>query len=360
MRAVALARAASLGLPTTAAEDWRYVNVKPLANPAQTPAAPSTERAIPATNAEVMVRDGVFTALGPLQVPDAGTAALESQRLARETEAPACWSWLGDCRHARLSGQRSLTIHHHATAELSGWRLLLDLTPGADCELTVVHHCARGCRASVGLGVTLAHGARLRLHEVVAPDSGQLFIQVDARVERDASFTCTDASHGGTLLRWRGDVDLAATGAHADLAAIDQVNADDQAHRHLRVRHRVGPTTSTQLFKSVLDGHAIASFDGLVDVAVGADGANAEQLSRTLLLSPTARGDTRPQLDIHADEVKAGHGATIGQLDADEQLYLRMRGLDAITARGLLIDGFVREVTNRLPESARGASAGLP
>lgn len=352
MRERALARAATLGLPTTAAEDWRYVNVKPLSVATKATAAAATPSVHTNQQADVVIRDGSFVTSGPFQAPDATTAAHDAQRLTTEHEAPACWSWLGDCRHARISGQRSVTIHHVATADVSGWRLLLDLAPGADCELTIVHHCARESRASVGLVVNVANGARLRLHEVMAPASGQLFIQLDARVERDATFTCTDASNGGTLVRWRGNVDLAATGAHADLAAIDQVTADDQAHRHLRVRHRVGPTTSTQLFKAVLDGHAIASFDGLVDVAVGADGANAEQLSRTLLLSPTARGDTRPQLDIHADEVKAGHGATIGQLDADEQLYLRMRGLDAETARHLLIDGFVREVTARLPEAA--------
>ena len=166
-----------------------------------------------------------------------------------------------------------------------------------------------------------------------------------------ALIICNDSA----LQRWRGVIDLVGTGAHADIAAIDQVSGTDQAHRHLRIRHRVGPTTSTQLFKSVLADHAIASFDGLVDIAKGADGANAEQLSRTLLLSPTARGDTRPQLDVHADEVKAAHGATVGQLDADELLYLRMRGLSPASAKGLLVDGFIQEVAARLPAAAQQA-----
>jgi Fe-S cluster assembly protein SufD len=196
---------------------------------------------------------------------------------------------------------------------------------------------------------TLGHGAHLRVSEVVPEPAGQLLLHVDARLERDADLTWASASRGGELLRWRGVVQLAATGAHADISAVDQVDGRLQAHRHLRVHHQVGPSTSTQLFKSVLDGHASASFDGLVGIAPGADGADAEQLSRTLLLSPTARGDTRPQLDVHADEVKAGHGATIGQLDADEMLYLRMRGLDPVGARDLLIDGFVREVIAKLP-----------
>lgn len=346
----ALRRAAGLGLPTTASEDWRYVDVKPLQAAVATTA---TNAAVTSGSADVAVVDGRFITAGPLSAPDDGIRATDAQRLDAEGEAPACWSWTGDTRTLRVSGRRTLTIDHHATAGLSGWRLLIDLAPGAELDVVLTHRVARGARASVGIIATLAQGARLRLAEITPAQSGQLFIQADVRVERDATATWTATSRGGELLRWRGVVDLVATGAHADIAAVDQVADHDQAHRHLRLRHRVGPTTSTQLFKTVLNDHAIASFDGLVDVAKGADGANAEQLSRTLLLSPTARGDTRPQLDIHADEVKAGHGATIGQLDADELLYLRMRGLAPVQAKTLLIDGFVREVTDRLPDTVR-------
>lgn len=349
VRDAALARAADLSLPTTALEDWRYVNVKPLS----TPLAPIKTVARQTSGPAVI--DGAFVEPGFLQLPDDATRALEAQRLTQETEAPACWSWTGDCRHARISGRQALMLDHQNTTGQNGWRLLLDLAPGAECDLTLIHDCMSGSRASVGLVITLAPGARLRVHEVDRSAGGQVLMQVDARIDRDATLTWTCAGRGSALQRWRGVIDLVGTGAHADIAAIDQVSGNDQAHRHLRIRHRVGPTTSTQLFKSVLADHAIASFDGLVDIAKGADGANAEQLSRTLLLSPTARGDTRPQLDVHADEVKAAHGATVGQLDADELLYLRMRGLSPASAKGLLVDGFIQEVAARLPAAAQQA-----
>ena len=86
----------------------------------------------------------------------------------------------------------------------------------------------------------------------------------------------------------------------------------------------------------------------MVRILAGCDGANAEQQNRNLLLSDLARADTRPQLDIKADDVKAAHGATVGQLDADELLYLRMRGITAADARGLLTAGFTGEVLARL------------
>ena len=349
VRDAALARAAAIGLPTTALEDWRYVNVKPLA--ATLALTPAIARPV----SEPAVINGAFVEPGLFKLPDDATRALEAQRLTQENEGPACWSWTGDCRYARISGRQALTLDHQNTTGQNGWRLLLDLYPGAECDLTLIHDCSSGSRASVGIVITLAPGARLHVHELDRSAGGQVLIQVDARVDRDATLTWTCAGRGSALQRWRGVIDLVGTGAHADIAALDQVSGTDQAHRHLRVRHRVGPTTSTQLFKAVLADHATASFDGLVDIATGADGANAEQLSRTLLLSPTARGDTRPQLDVHADEVKAAHGATIGQLDADELLYLRMRGLDPVSAKSLLVDGFVQEVTTRLPAAAQQA-----
>jgi Fe-S cluster assembly protein SufD len=344
-RDAALARAAVLGLPTTAAEDWRYVDVRPLA----AAIAPAVAGTTPAPARGVLVADGRYLVDAGLDLATAQIATAEGARLQAETEAPACWSWTGETRYRRITGRQTLELEHHALDGASAWRLVLDLAPGAELDLVLVHRSRPGTRASVGMVATLGHGAHLRVSEVVPEPAGQLLLHVDARLERDADLTWASASRGGELLRWRGVVQLAATGAHADISAVDQVDGRLQAHRHLRVHHQVGPSTSTQLFKSVLDGHASASFDGLVGIAPGADGADAEQLSRTLLLSPTARGDTRPQLDVHADEVKAGHGATIGQLDADEMLYLRMRGLDPVGARDLLIDGFVREVIAKLP-----------
>ncbi len=354
LRDAALARAAVLGLPTTAAEDWRYVNLAPLSAPLASPVEKIGSGA--ARPGAMAVIDGrIFPQpMGTAPTISEVALAAEAARLAAENEAPACWSWLGQQHHLRITGVQRLTIDHQAVSGPSGWRLLLDLAPMAELDLVLIHRSGVGSRASVGLVAHLGAGAHLRVAEVVADTAGQLLVQVEATVERDASITWTATSRGGELVRWRGVIDLLGVGAHANISAVDRLGGRLQVHRHLRLRHRVGPTTSTQLFKTVLDDHAISSFDGLVEVAKGADGANAEQLSRTLLLSATARGDTRPQLEIHADEVKASHGATIGQLDHDELLYLRMRGLDANTAQGLLIDGFVREVTSRLPKDLPG------
>jgi Fe-S cluster assembly protein SufD len=133
------------------------------------------------------------------------------------------------------------------------------------------------------------------------------------------------------------------------LAGLAEVHGQHQAHQWLRVCHAAGNSTSEQLYKNVLHEQARTSFDGCVQIIAGADGANARQQNRNLVLADTARADTRPQLDIKADDVKAAHGATVGQLDADELLYLRMRGLPLAAARALLTTGFSGEVLALLP-----------
>ena len=107
--------------------------------------------------------------------------------------------------------------------------------------------------------------------------------------------------------------------------------------------HHAGNASSRQTFTSVVNGTARSSFDGLVTVDEGADGTDAEQSNRNMALSPTAKIATRPQLDVYADEVAAGHGATIGAPQEEEISYLRTRGLSRDQARTLLIQGFARE-----------------
>ena len=114
-----------------------------------------------------------------------------------------------------------------------------------------------------------------------------------------------------------------------------------QVHHYLRMNHLSPATTSEQLFKQVLDQAGRASFDGMVVIAEGADESSADQLCRTLILDDESIMGGRPQLEVHADEVTATHGASIAQPQPEELLYLRSRGLDAKTARDLLIEGFL-------------------
>ena len=112
--------------------------------------------------------------------------------------------------------------------------------------------------------------------------------------------------------------------------------------------------TTDQLHKCIIDDAAHGVFSGKVFVPKAAQLTNASQLNRNLLLSPKARVDTKPELQITADNVKCSHGATVSQLEADEVFYLRSRGLNEYDARHLLMDAFAAEILERIPlESLR-------
>jgi Fe-S cluster assembly protein SufD len=132
-----------------------------------------------------------------------------------------------------------------------------------------------------------------------------------------------------------------------DLIAGEQVS---DTHSKIALNHPHGRTN--QLHKSVVTGKAHAIFSGKVLVPQGAQQTNAAQLSRTLLLSPKARVDTKPQLEITADDVKCSHGATVSQLSDDELFYLQSRGLGIEISRTLLVNAFAIEVIENLPVPA--------
>jgi len=111
----------------------------------------------------------------------------------------------------------------------------------------------------------------------------------------------------------------------------------------LDVRHAARDTASDVLWRGVADQRGRGILRGAITVAAGADGADAQLQTKNLLLSPHAEIDAQPVLEIHADEVKAAHGAAVGQLDERALFYLRSRGVPRLQARNLLIAGFCRE-----------------
>src|SRR6202022_4089694 len=117
---------------------------------------------------------------------------------------------------------------------------------------------------------------------------------------------------------------------------------------HTSIDHAQPRGTSRELYKGVLDGAARAVFNGKVIVRPNAQKTDANQSNPHLLLSENAEIDTKPQLEIYADDVKCSHGATVGQLDQNQLFYLRARGIDAPVARALLTYAFARDIVERV------------
>jgi Fe-S cluster assembly protein SufD len=374
LRAQAQARAAALGAPTSRLEAWRYVDVRALdaglGAPLATAQALARLKDLPGTGPlpPALIIDGVpcnrqpqggpeAPAVGALQeLPEGDQQALLARwlpALAQEDDVAACWSLADGGDGLRIAagpgaGDRRLELWLVATGGRSGSRLTIEVGPGAGLDLVLRHIDLGAARASVGIEAQVAAGGRLRVDEVQASahPGGTALLLVDTRLElgSGASAHWVIGQQGGALVRHRLQARLAGAHGELHLAGLAVLDGSRQAHLLTRVAHAHGATTSTQLVKTVCDGRSQASFDGLVAISAGADGADARQYHHNLLLSPSARVDTRPQLDIAADDVQAAHGATVGRPNPDELFYLRSRGLGEAQALALLRRGFAAEM----------------
>ncbi len=165
----------------------------------------------------------------------------------------------------------------------------------------------------------------------------------DTRQGRDSTFELHTLQVGGALARMNFHPVLAGEGASCLLNGLVLARGEEHIDDFLKVEH-VGPHgTSRQFFNGILDGRAHGIFHGRIIVHPQAQRTDAKQTNRNLLLSDEARVDSQPQLEIHADDVKCTHGATIGQIDEEAVFYLRSRGLGEKEARTLLLSAFAGE-----------------
>ncbi len=166
---------------------------------------------------------------------------------------------------------------------------------------------------------------------------------------RDSRYTCNAISLGAKLSRHNLDVFQTGEQTHTVLNGLTLIGGEQLADTHSLIAYAKPHGSSQQLHKCIVDDRAHAVFNGKVSVPQAAQLTDAGQLNRNLLLSPKARVDTKPQLEIVADNVKCTHGATVSQLDSDEVFYLQSRGIDADSAQSLLIYAFAFEVISQLP-----------
>lgn len=165
---------------------------------------------------------------------------------------------------------------------------------------------------------------------------------------------------GGAVARHALDVGLHGPGAQADLDGLYVPSGRQRHDTVVTVDHAASDCTSTQRFRGVIDDEARGSFGGHVIVRAGTTGTDADQSNRNLVLTRSAQADTRPWLEILADDVRCTHGATVGRLDDDALFYLRSRGIPHDEARAMLVRAFVDEIVATIdPASLRAAVSAL-
>lgn len=171
---------------------------------------------------------------------------------------------------------------------------------------------------------------------------------IHAYQNRETRFTSNSVALGGGIVRNNVTTMLDAEGSDCTLNGLSLATGTQLIDNHTTIDHAKPHCTSHELYKAILDGKAHGVFNGKIFVRQDAQKTDAKQTNKTLLLSENAVIDTKPQLEIFADDVKCTHGATVGQLDTDQVFYLRTRGIDEIMAQDILTFAFAEDVVSRI------------
>jgi len=251
-------------------------------------------------------------------------------------------------------------VHEWRTSgRMSHPRIVVRLGEHSRCTLIEHYVGGEAIESFTNAVVTIvaAPGASLR-HYRLQQESPKTFHigAVRARIARDARYTNHEIALGGSLARADVTALLEGPGADTKLRGLFVPAGSQHLDNYTRIEHVAPHTTSEEEYRGIADGRGRGVFNGKVKVHPNAQKTDARQLSRNLLLSPTAEIDTKPELEIYANDVKCSHGATTGQLDATALFYLRSRGLDAAEARMLLIRAFAESILETIgPKGLRAA-----
>lgn len=402
LREQSLERFTTLGFPTPRLEDWKYTNVAPIAEGGFVPAAAlpgagtaeETPQALAAARRQLFpdldahrlvfvngrYNQALSTIASSSPLPPGVRVTSLSQALARDPQplaeqlnrlAPAdtqafaalnaAFFTDGACIWLERGVELDKPLHlvFLATAAAAGHMLAVrNLILAAEgSRATIVEHyvCLDDAEAggryftSAVTEVQAAAGAaiehlRLQQEGEAAFHVGGLY----ARLEQHSRLAVTAVDLGGRLVR--NDVQAALAQEHAECVLNGLYVVDGRSHvdNHTHVDHARPHGTSRQFYKGVLDGRARAVFNGKIVVHPDAQHTDAQQENRNLLLSEDAEVDTRPQLEIYADDVRCSHGATVGNLDPDALFYLRSRAVDEQAARDLLTYAFAHDLLARI------------
>jgi Fe-S cluster assembly protein SufD len=340
LRDAAFARFAELGFPTTHNEEWRFTNVAPIARTAFTPVAAdallvypeSVKKLAPAEAEAHLARHAAFD-----QNP---FVALNTAFLGNVTvlEVP---------RNAVI--EQPIEITHQGTDGTAAHPRTLIIV-GANAQCTIVE-TYKGTGTYFTNAVTeIVVGDRAVVdHYKVQQESVSAFhiATLQATLGRSAAFSTHSISLGGALVRNDVNVTL-SEGSDATVNGLYIVNGTQHIDNHTLIDHAMPHGTSHELYKGILDGKAHAVFNGKIIVRKDAQKTDSKQTNKNLVLSDDAVVDTKPELQIFADDVRCTHGATIGQLDAEALFYLQSRGIGKSQARRLLTYAFAQDVVDRI------------
>lgn len=240
--------------------------------------------------------------------------------------------------------------HFFTNSDMATPRLILYVGKQSNVEISQEWHRKESSFINAYVDVALDEGATVQCKTVErGSEKSHLFQSWRVSSKKMSKFTFRLYSEGAAVSRHSLKVQLLEEGSEALLQGVATLEKSLHHHIHATVEHCAENTRSRQHFKTLLRDTSCSSFEGKIYVHPEAQKTESYQLNNVLLLSDTAQSFAKPNLEVLADDVKASHGATIAQLDAESLFYLRARGLSAAEAQLLLVDSFVKELKECLP-----------
>lgn len=191
--------------------------------------------------------------------------------------------------------------------------------------------------------IVVEKGATLKITELYTPTkNASLQIHISQAFGSKVELVFVECGSGSAKIDYT--IDLNEEQAEVDFYGLFLTNDDEKTELGVRVNHNAPSCRSNELVKGIASGSSHGRFKGYIYVKQDAQKTEAYQQSRNLILSDLAKIEAQPQLEIYADDVICNHGATIGQINADEIYYMRQRGIDEATAKKLLLEGFVNDI----------------
>lgn len=208
---------------------------------------------------------------------------------------------------------------------------------------------AENCLANVITEVEVAENAHFTIDKVQFEDEGNFHIGTDqVWQDKNSTFTINTVTLNGSLVRNNLNIDVAGQNCETNLNGAYLLKGKQHVDNHTTVDHQVANCESNELYKGVIDDNSTAVFNGKVFVRQDAQKINAFQSNGNVLLSDDATVNSKPELEIYADDVRCSHGSTTGQLDEEAVFYLRARGMSEKSARQLMVSAFVGEALEKI------------
>jgi Fe-S cluster assembly protein SufD len=387
LRASAFQKFSELGFPNRQNEDWKYTSLRPVTSGSFSwldEAHPNTDKSlesfmIPGADTLVFL-NGSFAAHKSHMHPESGLTvmplhkAIKTKKELVEThlqKAPSLprgsFEELNDAtfssgafvqvdgRHAVTRPIQLLFLNSEsAAAQLISPRNIVQIADGASATIVESYFSyLEPHLTNVVSSYEVGRGSQLRLFQEKILSSQSLHVAKSRiKARRDADVACFTLTLGGRISRTELQIDLEESGAQARLDGLYLGRMQTHLDHVTTVQHLAPHTTSSQVYKGILYDECRAVFNGRINIVKNAQQTVAHQLNKNLLMSSTAEADSRPQLNIDADDVKCSHGATIGQLDATQVFYLQSRGIPRVEAEQMLAKAFVRDVMYRIQDAS--------